>query len=274
MLKRTSLAWAGAFVLAWSTTLSATARDTTKQPTAEDVARAEKAVKDQLEKYKGGYGQVAQVKDEAVARAFPRTTFFTVLYRQYPVGRRVPPPLKSANVFAVGADGKPLLLNDLKGMETFFRGTVAGARESDQAKTITRAWLRLSPELRQDGFYQFKLMDDSTRAEKAQSGLVASGKVVVARGGNGEINATLKFDEDGKLVKVDETAKIRQGPRPICQATKLLDKDPIVRRMAEQDLLYMGKAARGYLDEQRARAAPELQRAIDRLWQRIVDEDR
>jgi hypothetical protein len=46
-----------------------------------------------------------------------------------------------------------------------------------------------------------------------------------------------------------------------------------VRRMAEQDLLYMGRAAREYLQEQRARATPELQRAIDRLWQRIVEQE-
>jgi hypothetical protein len=54
----------------------------------------------------------------------------------------------------------------------------------------------------------------------------------------------------------------------------LLDADPIVRRMAEQDLLIMGSAAKSYLDEQRAKASPELRRAIDRLWQRIVDEGR
>jgi hypothetical protein len=44
--------------------------------------------------------------------------------------------------------------------------------------------------------------------------------------------------------------------------------------MAEQDLLCMGRAAKSYLDEQRAKAGPELQKAIDRIWQRIVDDDR
>jgi hypothetical protein len=40
-----------------------------------------------------------------------------------------------------------------------------------------------------------------------------------------------------RIDKVDAWLReqLRAGPRPICQATKLLDRDPIVRRMAEQD---------------------------------------
>ena len=67
---------------------------------------------------------------------------------------------------------------------------------------------------------------------------------------------------------------LRPGIRPICQATKLLDRDPIVRRMAEQDVLVMGRAAKPYLDQVRATARPKLQQAIDRIWQRILDEGR
>ena len=89
------------------------------------------------------------------------------------------------------------------------------------------------------------------------------------QGGNGELTAALEYGKDGKLAKVVETAKIRPGPRPICQATKLLDADPIVRRMAEQDLLIMGLFARDYLMEQRELATPELRAAIDRVWQQI-----
>lgn len=67
---------------------------------------------------------------------------------------------------------------------------------------------------------------------------------------------------------------IQKGVRPICQATKLLDPDPVVRGMAEQAILVMGKAAEGYLTEQRTRASPELRQAIDRIWQRILAEGR
>jgi hypothetical protein len=89
------------------------------------------------------------------------------------------------------------------------------------------------------------------------------------KGGNGDINVELTFDADGKLTKATEKADIKPGPRPVCHATKLLDPDPVVRAIVEQDLLIMGRAAKPYLDEQRAKAAPELQEAIDRIWQRI-----
>ena len=69
-------------------------------------------------------------------------------------------------------------------------------------------------------------------------------------------------------------SKLKPGPRPICHATKLLDPDPVVRAIVEQDLLIMGRAAKPYLDEQRAKASPELQQAIDRIWQRILNEGR
>jgi hypothetical protein len=115
-------------------------------------------------------------------------------------------------------------------------------------------------------------MDDSTKASGKDGNFVASTKAVVMKGGNGEINVELAY-EGGKLTKATIEAKLKPGVRPICQATKLLDPDPLVRAIAEQDLLCIGRAGRPYLDEQRARASPELQRAIDRLWERICQED-
>jgi hypothetical protein len=82
----------------------------------------------------------------------------------------------------------------------------------------------------------------------------------------------MAFDAEGVLDSVSETRAVRPGVRPICQATKLLDADPLVRRMAEQDILVMGRSAKGYLDEQRSKAKPELRKAIDRIWKRIVAE--
>ena len=107
-------------------------------------------------------------------------------------------------------------------------------------------------------------------------GVEVFGKAAVnQQGGNaGEITASLTFDPAGVLTNVSESAQIHRGIRPICQATKLLDPDPIVRGMAEQDILVMGKAAKGYLDEQRAKASPELQQAIDEIWERIIAEGR
>jgi hypothetical protein len=96
----------------------------------------------------------------------------------------------------------------------------------------------------------------------------------VTAGGTGNIHVSILFDEEGDLLRIAEIRRVQIGVRPICQATKLLDADPLVRKMAEQDILVMGSSAKAYLDEQRAKAKPELQAAIDRIWKRIVDEGR
>lgn len=75
-------------------------------------------------------------------------------------------------------------------------------------------------------------------------------------------------------MQIYEKSALRPGVRPICQATKLLDRDPIVRRMAEQDILVMGCTAKPYLDQVRAASRPKLRQAIERIWQRIVNEGR
>ena len=64
--------------------------------------------------------------------------------------------------------------------------------------------------------------------------------------------AELTFDkETGRLTKVTEVNKVVRGIRPRCQATRLLDPDPVIRAICEQDILVMGVAARAYLLEQR-----------------------
>jgi hypothetical protein len=213
---------------------------------------------------------VSYYKDESLEKALPEHVFFHVLFRQYPVGRRPPEGLKASNVFAVDKEGKVKVLTDTKELEEVFKADVS-AKTEDQLKDAARAWLRLAQEFTQDGFYKFRLMDDSTKVSGDKK--TVTGKVVVMQGGNGEIDATLTFD-GGKLAKAETQVNVKPGPRPICQATKLLDTDPIVRRMAKQDLLIMGRAAKPYLDEQRANAAPELRKAIDRIWERIEKEDR
>jgi hypothetical protein len=114
------------------------------------------------------------------------------------------------------------------------------------------------------------------RVAKTAQGLSANGRLeVVAKAGNeGFLAAELLFDPKGQLVQVREDVQLKPGIRPICQATKLLDPDPIVRRMAERDLLILGRLAKPYLDEQRQQADPALRRAIDQLWQRIEREER
>jgi hypothetical protein len=264
---------AGVVFLSGAAVAAAAPAPERKPPTAEEIAKAVKVVQGD-EKLTARGAVIAAIEDAAVGKALLDYVFVSVMFRQFPVGRVPPEGLKASNVFAVDRDGKVTVLTDAKELEKFFRANLAPAKEDDQLKEDARAWIRLAQQFRQDGFFQFSLMDEATKVSPAEGGKSVSATVVAMRGGSGTLAATLTFDEAGKLTKVAEENKLRPGPRPICQATKLLDADPVVRRMAEQDLLLMGTAARPYLDEQHAKAAPELRQAIDRLWQRIVDAER
>jgi hypothetical protein len=235
---------------------------------------AAEAAKKQLLEHLGARakgGQIDPIGGLMLRRTFPDYQFFALHFRQYPVAMVVPEGLKFSNVFAVSKDGKVEHLKDAKDLEAFFRDHGPQAGKELVAVHLTQGWLQLSTWFVQDGFYKFTIGKPDV---KTVSGMIASAgcTAMVTAGGNGEIRATLRFDNTGKVEKADTVFKIHPGPRPICQATKLLDPDPVVRRMAEQDLLYLGLAARDYLREQRAAAGPELRRAIDRLWERIQKE--
>jgi hypothetical protein len=238
-------------------------------------AKAKKLVDDRLAKHSPNSGAVVrQMDDPALAEVFPENLFYVVIFRQYPVGFRPPAPLKVQNIFIVGKNNTLTHVTDVKGLVKFFRSTAAGVKEEKAVKQVARAWLDLAPEFHQDGYYKFVIPKDAVSVAKEGNGQKATGRAeVMPNGGNGgQVQATLLFDADGKLAKVAQNAQLRRGIRPICQATKLLDADPIVRRMAEKDILVMGRAAKDYLDEQRAKATPALRKAIDRVWKRIVDE--
>jgi hypothetical protein len=241
------------------------------------AGRADKArarLDEHLGRLKARGGQVVRVETPAVARALPEVTFFAVRFRQFPVARVLPAGLSASNVFVVSKRGDVQRLAGVPALQKFFQNHGAAVTKAQQAKDAVVAWLTLSEEFHQDGFFKFEILRKEVEVKEAGRGLAAGGRAMVVAGGNGALRVTLHFGPGGRLKEAREEAKIKPGPRPICQATKLLDPDPVVRRMAEQDLLIMGRAAGDYLREQRARATPELRRAIDRLWQRIVDEGR
>lgn len=213
-----------------------------------------------------GAGEMTPQTSPAVKQVFPGHRLVVVRFRQFPVARIAPEGLNASNVFAVAKDGKLEHLKDVKALEKFFRTNHPAVKNEKDAKSILAAWLTLTPEFHQDGMYKFEIIEKEFTTEGSSQ---ASGRVVVMQGGNGELRAELAFDKEGKLARAAEKAAIRPGPRPICQATKLLDADPVVRRMAEQDLLIMGLSAREYLMDQRERANPALRDAIDRVWNRI-----
>jgi hypothetical protein len=251
---------------------SAAAADKDK-PSAEDLKKAQKVVEERLTELKAAGMTTDAITDESVVAAAPGHVFIAVLFRQFPIGRVPPDPLKPQNVFAVNPKGELKVITDAKGLEDYFKAALPATKEDKDAKNAALAFVRLCESLHQDGFYKFEVAEDSTKVTPEKEGKKVTARSVVMKGGNGDINVELTFDVDGKLTKATEKSDLKPGARPKCHATKLLDPDPVVRAIVEQDLLIMGRAAKPYLDEQRAKAGPELQDAIDRLWQRILKDE-
>ena len=92
----------------------------------------------------------------------------------------------------------------------------------------------------------------------------------MTKGGNGEVLVTMQFGEDGKLRHVTQTEKVRPGPRPICQATKLLDPRPDRPTDGRAGPTLHGVGRTRLFDGAAELGTPEMQQAIDQLWRRIV----
>jgi len=217
-------------------------------------------------------GQLIFKSDEATSQVFSKQLFYVLRFRQWPIGMNIPAPLQYNNIFAV--HNGLTLLSDKNQLTKLFQKYVHDVKSNANAGSVAKAWLQLSQELAQDGMFQFSIAEPEITAEGGT--IVATGKAIVdPKGGNmGEITARLTFDAAGDLTAVEESNTVKTGMRPICQSTKLLDFDPIVRKMAEQDLLIMGKSAKLYLEEQRLKSPPELQKAIDDVWRKILKENR
>jgi hypothetical protein len=200
--------------------------------------------------------------------------FFEVWFRRYPFAAIPPKELTFSNLFWV-EDGIVSYGTDFSDLKEFFFDQLPQITDEDAAKDAGVAWLRLSEAFSEDGFFVFDTPEVTGTTDA--SGVISiegSVDVMPIRSDSGSITMTMEIDSSGQIDDVTEKRSVKAGARPICQATKLLDPDPIVRRMAEQAILIMGRSARDYLDEQRAKARPELKKAIDRIWQRIITEDR
>lgn len=241
-------------------------------------AKAREALQKKLAEWKVAKAEPAIIQDENLRKGFTHT-FFVLNFPKYPVARLPAEPLKSNNLFAVDGDGKVEHLTDAAALSKFFQANQQPLMAADFPVIYLKSWLRLSQEFQQDGYYKFEIPKDSIKTVSTDdvpaSHIKVSGKAVVdPKGGDkGEISVTMEFKK-GKLSEIKEEVKLTPGMRPRCQALKLLDPDPVVRYLAEQSLVIMGQSCKPYLDEQRAKASPELQKAIDRVWQRILDEGR
>lgn len=262
-------------LLAAFATMAAIA-DEPKSPSDEETKAAQMQLADYLKSIKGAEtARVTPLTGDGVGATFPDHVVFAVIFPQYPLARIAPAPLQSANVVAIPKkkDAKPLPVTSEKELEKLFKDHARPIKTAAESEEAIKAWLRTAAELHQDGFYKFTVKEGGAVLKDGVITATGAAPVDPAGGNKGEVKATLTF-KDGKLAKADTKANLTPGVRPICQATKLLDPDPIVRGMAEQCIRVMGSAAKPYLDDQRAKASPELKAAIDRIWARIVKEGR
>jgi hypothetical protein len=113
----------------------------------------------------------------------------------------------------VDKDGQMDHLTDFKGMEEFFRDHVGTVIKESKARDIARAWLAMSEELSQDGFFKFT---KGVKVGPGKTGLEAVGKATVKQemGNKGSIEVTIVFELDGMLSDISEKKHLRTGIRP------------------------------------------------------------
>jgi hypothetical protein len=243
---------------------------------ANDIAPAETQLKDYLRGITGSEGGRSHaLTRDGIPETFPDFVLFSHIFPKFPVARLAPEPLKSTNIIAIpkAKSQKIVLMTDTKELETFFQKHARAVKKPNEADETAKAWLRAVAELHQDGFFKFTITSQGVKIEGTKMIIAGEARVDPQNMDKGEIRAQLTF-ENGQLLTVDTKVNISAGMRPRCQATKLLDPDPIVRAMAEDSLRVMGSSAKGYLDEQYRKASPELKKAIERIREQIQKEGR
>lgn len=236
-----------------------------------------------LKKYsaRGGFPSLQRsrlflLEGKEIEKQFPDRIVYVLRFMQFPVAVPVPQVLASNTILVVDKKGKVEKILDEAALQKYFVDNLKESTEDSYSKDALVAWLLMAKELAQDGMNQFRQIDrNSIRIAKSDSDRTASGVIkIVPRGGNeGEIQAVLTFDKAGRLQSAKTIKRMNAGIRPICQSRRLLDKDPVLRKMAERDLLVMGKMCKTYLFEQRKTASPALKREIDRIWEQICERE-
>ncbi|MFB3892860.1 MAG: hypothetical protein ACE15C_12635 [Phycisphaerae bacterium] len=237
--------------------------------------------------FKAELPPAVMIVDDSLTKKFGDFRFYLIAYRSFPVAMMPPAPLAGRNIFILTRDGKVEHVTTADGLKKFFMGYFPAVASEDDCKDAVNAWLRLSTEIHSDGMMRFAFPQDRIKVTKTDNGWEATGTATLGGGAGGgplrpkpvagdrgTLDVAITFDAKGKITNIAEEVNIQAGMRPICQATKLLDPDPIVRRMARQDLLMMGTAANEYMMEQRAKASPELAAEIDKVWQEILDREK
>src|SRR5712691_2965990 len=82
-----------------------------------------------LSEYKGAErGQIHAVQDQSLTREFPGYSFYVLRFRNYPVARITPEPLKANNLFIVKPDSSVEHTGNTETLKNFFRAALAPVR--------------------------------------------------------------------------------------------------------------------------------------------------
>src|SRR6267378_857370 len=146
-------------------------------------------------------GQVLSIDDDPVVKAFSFQRFYTLNFRRYPVAPALPESLTYNNLLVLYANENVELIRDTNALEAFFRSQLLPVAGETQARNVVKAWLRLTQEFHQDGFFQFSNPDGGILVLHESGGIRASGKEDVESdyGNSGGISVSLSFDSAGKL---------------------------------------------------------------------------
>ena len=161
-------------------------------------------------------GLILPVSDASVVQALPSEHFYALRYPRYPVARVLPEDLSYSNLLVVHADGNVARLADANALESLFRSRLIRITNGRLALQAVRAWLRLTQEFHQDGFFEFQKPSGKLNSRVKSRGIIASGSTtLVENGGNkGEIAVVLRFDPNGKLLSAVEMVNVISGRRP------------------------------------------------------------
>jgi len=248
------------------------------QPDREDVKKAEKAIRAASEDK--DIESIKELADDPLLRSFPGFLFFDVRFTYdygVPLGR-----VKGSSFWVVQTkECKPTQLGrlgraDVKVLQKFMQENLKVTNGDARMKDAAWACLRVAQEaLTEHGWMTMTLPEDSIKTGGDKEIRTATGKAVVKPegGAGGEVVVTLRVDDANKVKSVEIKSTVHTGPKPKCHATKLLDPDPVIRAMAEQQLLLMGRRAEDYVRDRRAKADADLRKEIDRVWQRVVAAD-
>jgi hypothetical protein len=253
--------------------LAATAADAVAGPPTQETASAAVIrflVENKINPHDHWIQNHDELQDAALEKTFHDHRFYLLRFRQWPVARENPPPLQANNLFAVSDTLKVTLITNGDELLKFFQEH--GAKPSKQTAI---AWALLHKELLDDGMFHLKLRQDSVKSVGTKLGERFSVTVAPdARGDNrGECVFVLQFDEVGKPLAQTVENNLKEGMRPRCQSMRLIHPDDAVRRLAERELLSMGRDALPYLRERLEIVHPSLAEKILYLIQRIESAD-